>query len=187
MGGFKGFTLIELMVTVAIVGVAATVAVPSLTVFMQNNRMTTNVNDFVTSINVARSEAVKRGTKVTLCKSNNGKDCASSGNWEQGWISFVDPNNNAAVDKGETLLQVHETLRGKNTTLIGNSNVDDYISFAATGFSQQTSGALQPGTLILCDDRGFGKNAKGIVLNTTGRVMAVPATETGKVDCHANQ
>lgn len=183
----NGFSLVELMVTLVVATVVLTIAVPSFISMVQNNRMTAYVNDFITTLNVARSEAIKRGIRVTVCKSNNGTGCTTNGHWEQGWLSFVDANNNATVDNGETLLQVHEALRGKNTTLIGNSNVDDYISFAATGFSQQTSGALQPGTLILCDDRGFGKNAKGIVLNTTGRVMAVPATETGKVDCHANQ
>lgn len=161
------------------------VAVPTLSTLMQNSRMTTNVNDFVTSLNIARSEAAKRGTKVTLCKSKNGNNCANSGDWEQGWILFVDTNDDAVADVGETLLQVHQALTG-NVTLIGNGNVADYISYAATGFTRlKNGGGFQAGTLILCDDRGFGDQAKAVVLNNTGRPATMKATDSDKSNCDA--
>lgn len=185
MRGYKGFSLVELMVTLAIASIATMVAIPSFSTFMQNNRMTTNTNDFITSLNIARSEAVKRGSKVTLCKSANGIDCTADDHWEQGWIIFVDSNDNAAVDAGEPLLLVHQALND-HTTLVGNTNVANYISYAAAGFTQVAGGGFhQTGTLILCDNRGFGEQAKAIVINFTGRPAAMKATDSNETNCSA--
>ena len=166
----NGFTLVELMTTLAIVVIVMTVGIPSFATLIQNNRMTATINDFVTDLNLARSEAIKRGTRVTVCKSNDGQSCTDDGDWSQGWLIFVDnAAENATVDDGEIILRIHEKLRDTNSSLIGNQRVDDYISYVSTGFSRQTSGGIQNGTLIYCDDRG-DTHAKALVLNNTGRI-----------------
>lgn len=186
MGKGDGFTLIELMVTIAIAAIVLTMGVPSFLSLIQNNRMITVTNDFVTDLNLARSEAIKRSSRVTLCKSADGATCIQEGDWSQGWIVFTDPNDNGdfdGADAGETLLRVHEALSDAQGTLMGNGEIDDYISYVGTGFTRTTTGAFQNGTLILCDDRGFD-SGRAIVLNNTGRPATMLASETDKHDCN---
>lgn len=189
MRTLKGFTLIELMVTLAIAAIVLTVGVPGFMATIQNNRITTSLNDFVSDLNLARSEAIKRGSRVTLCKSDDGETCTQDGDWSQGWILFSDPNDNANFDEGaesETLLRVHQALRDDDASLTGNSNLRDYISYMGTGFAQRTTGGVQNGTLVLCDSRGFGEHARAIVLNRTGRPTSMPATESNANNCNVS-
>ncbi|MEE4379215.1 MAG: GspH/FimT family pseudopilin, partial [Candidatus Competibacteraceae bacterium] len=82
----NGFTLLELMVTMAIAAIVLTVAVPSFQGIILNNRIASHTNDFASSLNLARSEAVKRARRTVLCKSSDGATCdTSSAGWEQGW------------------------------------------------------------------------------------------------------
>jgi type IV fimbrial biogenesis protein FimT len=130
--------------------------------------MTTSTNKFVTAANLARSEAIKRGVRVTICKSNNGAACTNANNWDQGWIVFTDENNNAAYNNAtETLLRVANGL-GNNLTLIGSANVANFLSYVASGQSTLGVGAADE-TFSLCDDRtgNFGRN---MVLRSTGRL-----------------
>ena len=173
-----GFTLIELLVTLTIAAILLGVGVPSFSTAIQNNRLISSTNDLVSVLNLARSEAVTKGLRVTVCKSSDQATCDTSGSgWEQGWIVFTDENNNAAYDPSatpaETLLGVHGELDDQ-ITASGNTNVVNYISFGSTGQSQMTSGAFQAGTITICDDRNgdFGRN---LVINSTGRIR----TSTG--------
>lgn len=164
-----GFTLIELMITIAIAGILLGVAIPSFTDTIASNRLTANANELVTALNLARSEAIKRGVRVTLCKSSNASSCVSSGNWFQGWIVFTDQNDNAAYDSNtETLLKV-QSNSANAITMVGNTNVVNYISYADTGQSKLTSGGFQAGTIKVCDAR-TGNVGINIVLNRLGRI-----------------
>lgn len=81
-----GFTLIELMVTIAVIAILTMVAVPSFSAAMLSNKLAGYANNFVASALLARSEAIKRNVAVTLCRSADLSTCASSGGWQQGWI-----------------------------------------------------------------------------------------------------
>lgn len=167
----SGFTLTELMVTVAMAAIVLTAGVPSFQTTIKNNRLTTATNALVGALNLARSEAIKRGVRVTVCKSADGNSCTTSGNWEQGWIVFAeqDEGNAAYFDSAsETLLRAYERVTG-SITLVGNANVADYVSYVASGQSQLISGAFQAGTIKICDDRS-GNVGRNIVLSQTGRV-----------------
>lgn len=83
----RGFTLIELMITIAVLSILLGIAVPGFQATIQNNRSTTLANELITALNLAKSEAVRRGTDVTACASNDGATC--SGNWTDGWIVSV--------------------------------------------------------------------------------------------------
>ena len=177
----SGFTLIELLVVLAVAIIITTTAIPSLQSFIQNNRISTSVHKFVSSLNLARSEAVKRGERVTICKSNDSTTCTTSGGWEQGWIVFVDNNDNGLREAGtEELIRTQGALGG-NTTLLGQNDVEDHISYAGTGFAQLVSGGainINQSTLLLCDSRKFGSHARAIMISTTGSVRSTSATDT---------
>ena len=182
----QGFTLVELVTTLAVAGILLSLAVPSFSQFVKNNRLITQANDFVTALNVARSEAIRRGNRVTLCKSSNQVSCAGAGSWDQGWIIFVDVNDDGIVSNPATdVFRVHGGLGG-NTTLKGDAVLADYVSYVSSGATQQIGGTpsdTQSGMLVLCDDRGFISNAKGIQISATGRVSAASATSTAATSC----
>ncbi len=160
-----GFTLIELVVTLAVAGILLAVAAPSFREMIQRNRLTTSVNELAGSINTARSEAVKRGARVVVCKSTNGSDCVTSGTWGLGWIIFVDSSNDAVRDGGEAILRIHEEVEG-NITMTGAGNVANYVSYISEGRAQTTGGASQSGSITACAD---GKQSV-IQLTFSGRL-----------------
>ena len=90
-----GFSLLELMITVAVAAILMALAVPSFTSLINNNRLTSGSNALVTAMHHARSEAVRRNARVTLCASADGATCAGTGNW-QGWVTLVTTGAGAA-------------------------------------------------------------------------------------------
>ena len=88
----SGFTLLELLVTVSIIGIVMAIGVPAMSTFTLNDRLTTQVNTMVGHLAYARSEAVKRTQPVSICVSNNATNC-TGGNWQDGWIVYVDADN----------------------------------------------------------------------------------------------
>lgn len=168
--GQPGFTLIELLVTLSIAAILLAVAVPNFIVFVQNNRLATQANDFVTMLNYARSEAIKRNQRITVCSSTTGTSCAGSTTWDSGLLVFADTNGDGVVDGGEDVLQVRQGMEGSNTLRAGART---RVTYQSTGFS--------PGfndTFRLCDSRGPA-SARAIVVSMQGRVT----TSTGTAQC----
>ncbi|MER2529218.1 MAG: GspH/FimT family pseudopilin [Candidatus Competibacter denitrificans] len=171
---YAAFTLMELIVTMALAAIVLTLGVSSFQRMLQSNQAVTTINGFVGALNLARSEAIKRGLRVTLCKSIDKTRCADNGGYEQGWVIFVDSNNNAMIDPSEAVLQVFDSVADAGMTLIGNSQVNRYISYVASGNTKLTTGAFQAGTLTLCTPRSVHQ----IVVNPAGRVRT-----TGTGNC----
>ena len=95
----KGFTLLELIIIIAILGITTALAVPGLREMISNNRIQSNASDFVAALQFAKAEAVARVNPVTLCKSANLTDCAADGDWQQGWTRRI-RNAEAFPDPG---------------------------------------------------------------------------------------
>lgn len=121
----------ELMVTLAVVAILVTVAIPGFGNLIRDNRLITSTNRLVTSLAHARSEAVKRGTPVSICASNNGTSC-TGGSWNEGWLVFSDGGTTGTVDGTDTILRVEEPLTGGlAVTVTGNNSA----TFQPTGFA----------------------------------------------------
>jgi len=167
----KGFTVLELMIALAIAGVLLSLSVPSFTASIQNNRLVTQVNELNTSLSMARTEAIKRNSNITVCKSSNGTSC--TGNWHDGRIVFIDNDSDGSVETGDgdEILYVSGAIPGDNTLTFSETRV----SYANTGFG--TSGAN--GAFTLCDSRG-ATHAKGLIIGPTGRPrLAMDSNENG--------
>lgn len=161
---FAGFTLIELMVVLAVLAVTLGVALPTFATLIRDTRLGTATSDLHAAIFFTRSEAIKRGRRVTVCTSAGGEHCAPGVGWHAGWIIFEDGNDNGLRDPGEPLLRVGRSVSpGVNMT--GNAPVRSHVSYVASGSTRAVSGALQMGTITACADG----HARRIVINAAGR------------------
>jgi type IV fimbrial biogenesis protein FimT len=139
MNKSRGFTLLELMVVLAIVAILVTLAVPSFKQMIQSNTMSSNVNTFLGDMRYARSEAVRRGGAVVMCRSNlpettqscNGNVGAGNG-WLTGWIIFHDLDNDGTRDAGEPVLRVQGPITSMDS-IIEPSSPSYKFRFNATG------------------------------------------------------
>ncbi len=175
----SGFTLVELLVVVAVAGTLLSIALPSFTDMLNTQKSNALLNSFLASLNLARSEAIKRNARAVLCKSADKVSCTTAGGWEQGWIVFHDANNNATLDAGEQVVQ-QQGASSAGPRLSGNAQVANYVSYSASGSAKLVSGAFQAGTFTLCPASASGTDVRQIVLSGTGR----PRTQKGSPsDC----
>lgn len=186
-----GFTLAELMITVAIAGILMAIGMPAMRQFVQNGRITAVNNELVSVFMAARSEAIRQNTATCVCPSTNVNAatpvCAANGNWETGWIAFSDFNGDCAINgvnpTADVLLKVWDgtsyvnqiTVRTNAPTITGVNSV----RFNSRGESFAL-GVPQSGNFSICDDRPIaGADAQGnvrmasaVMLSATGRARS---------------
>lgn len=151
-GRSDGFSLSELLATVAIVAIVTTVGLPMLRGFIDDAAVSTAADQMLASLNYTRSEAVKRNARVTMCRSGDGASCEAAsavGNWRGGWIIFVDGSDAGTFDDGDEILRVQDTLSG-SAMLLGTGAVADYVSYASSGQARLADGSAQSGTFAAC-------------------------------------
>ena len=157
----RGVTLFELCATLSIVGILAAVAVPSFANLHRNAARTAAVNDFLHSVYLARSEAIKRGSVVSLCRTADGERCTDrTSNWDTGWLVFInaDRDQPADLDPGEEVLHRHHGWQGGRIT-------SNRVSFSFRPVTQ----ADVNGTIVFCAARGDTSEARAIIISHTGR------------------
>jgi type IV fimbrial biogenesis protein FimT len=100
-----GFSIFELMIVVLLISILLALATPSFREFTRSNQVTSTNNDLVTALNLARSEALRRSTGVTVCSSTNGKSCGSAADWGSGWIVFEDAAGTGVIASDDKVVQ----------------------------------------------------------------------------------
>jgi type IV fimbrial biogenesis protein FimT len=168
----RGFTLIELLITVAISAILLAVAAPGFQDLIVNNKMATQTNDLVSDLALARSEATKRGKRITVCTSTSGTACTAS-SWSNGRIVFIDNDGNGTVDAGDVVLRVTGALTGSNTLTAASFANANYVQYLPTGALDFTGSASTEGIFTLCKS---SYKSRQIRINAIGRVRATQTT-----------
>jgi type IV fimbrial biogenesis protein FimT len=164
----SGFSQIELLTVLALLVLIPALATPAISGIVNSTRVHSGAEAIFNSLLLARSEAARRNDKVVVCKSANGVVCASSGDWNQGWIVFHDQNNNGSVDAGEAIVY-REPALSERIRLLGNGPVSNYVSYGPHGKTTLVSGAFQAGTITACVVSKGKTDARQVVINSSGR------------------
>ncbi len=176
-----GFTLIELLITIIIAGVLLGIGVPSYQQFVRKNNITTNTNTLVSALNLARSEAIKRGVQVTLQRKGS-----TANEWDSGWDIYTDLNGDGTLDDDsdanlceaaeDCLLRTYASLPTGYTLRTGD-NFKDWLGYLPSGRS--VSSGLSNDTFRLCAYDADKDNSRAIIVSSSGR----PRTGKGTASC----
>ena len=160
----NGFTLIEMMIAIAVTALLLSLAVPAVDLFVATSRQTGAINDFVSSIHVARSTAVTTNARVTVCPSQSGLDCDAA-SWEQGWIVFADFDNNFSVGGNEAVVASSGPVDGLS---FQSGEFPNVMVYRPNGRVISASAGGNAGQFTVCDDRG-DEHAKVMIVDLSGR------------------
>jgi type IV fimbrial biogenesis protein FimT len=176
----RGFTLVELMVTLLVLAVLLGLAVPSFRDAALSSRLTGYANDLVASVQIARSEAIKRNATVTLCASANGTSCQNVG-WEEGWIILAprqettpaaDPDDPPVVTTVMDVVDHHAPL------------TDEFIIAESSGLTEMdfppTVVGVTAATFTVCREDPVGRQERVLDVTMTG---ATSVTQTQNGEC----
>ena len=174
-----GFTLIEMLIVLLIAAILLSAAVPAYQGQVQSGRMSAASRDMLSNLMSAKSESVARNEFVTVCKRNTtATGCLASGDWGQGWVSFIDADGDGAFEVGDEIIQVHDAL--PNTlTARATAQIQNRITFRPNGQTHFTGTQ----TIVVCDENGFGDKARAVVISVIGKVSILPGNESGQADC----
>lgn len=156
-----GFTLIELTVTTAVLGILTGVSVGPIASLVEHRRATAAITSLQTHMALARTAAIARNHAAVLCPSRDGQTCSNGSDWSNGWILFIDANNNRQSDAGDEIVRTE--LRGNGDGLrIKSSNGRNKLRYRSTGSSAGTNL-----TISIC---GRSNNLLGqVIVNNIGR------------------
>lgn len=169
-----GFTLIELIVVMAVFAILVAIAAPSYTAFTDSSRRASQVNVFNGSLSYARSEAIKRNSTVSVCARSAGAEtCSGLNNWKDGWLVFDDINNNGLFAAPDTLLRVFDpTTSGSTIT----KKVAPYtVTYRGSGFISAAS------EFKYCSGGSRATDARAIIVSKTGRSRLSIDTDSNKI------
>jgi type IV fimbrial biogenesis protein FimT len=161
----RGFTIIELMITITVLGVLLGIAVPSFMETVRNNRLISQNNEFIGSLNLARSEALKRSGSVSVCASADEATCSGSTDWSTGWIVFNDANANGTLEAADGTDALLQTAGATPLQFTLNATNRSFVRFAGSGMAQS---GLETFDLVRTGCTGL--KARRINVSLVGRV-----------------
>ncbi len=176
----RGLTLIELMITLALAAVLTTMAMASFQEITAQNHATAETQRLISSIFLARTEALRRNQRVVICRSANPDSltCAggTSGDWATGWLVFVDNSRNGQLDTGEELLLVAEAIKGAGDSYVflsSATNVGNFIQYLPNGRYRDQASSTTGASFVFCKKEyrssDVQRRARAVVLNNAGR------------------
>lgn len=172
----KGFTAIELMVTIAILGVLAAIAAPSFKPLIERWKVRQVTEELQSTFYIARSEAIKRGGGITILRSGDTEDCTTVGNdtslWSCGWTVFADTNNNGAQDSGEDTLQ-SISLPAKVSIKLSDTSDPSFIKVDRWGQLSAAHAAIQ-----LKGSSDTQASTSALCISGNGRIYTLAAGST---------
>lgn len=160
----KGYSLIELMTTIAVASILITVALPGMNSFRLNSNMTGHVNELISGMHLARNTAITTNSRVTVCASSNGNTCEAVA-WESGWIAFIDRDSDQFVDGDERILRVGSDIDGVTITA---DQYPAFLMYRPNGRAMKNTVSENSGRFTFCDKRGVS-HAKAILVDLSGR------------------
>ena len=160
----SGFTLIELMIAIALVAILLATAVPALDDFTNDARQTGAINDFISAIHIARNTAITTNSRVTMCASASGTNCEVT-SWDSGWIVFGDLNSNGSLDAGENIVSASSAAEGLD---IQSGEFPAALMYRPNGRAMTNAVTGNSGEFTVCDFRG-DEHAKVILVELSGR------------------
>jgi type IV fimbrial biogenesis protein FimT len=143
----RGFTLIELVISMSIVTILMAIAVPSYKYVTTSNRISAEVNGLLGDLQYARAEAIKEGQPVSVCATSNGTSCSDGATWSTGWIVFSDANGNQVIDGNDFMLRVQQSLKTGDNLSVSVATIYG-VTFNRDGFAVNLPGTI---TLTLKD------------------------------------
>lgn len=180
----RGFTLIELIVTLTVAAILMSIAIPNFKTTIYNNRQTAELNTLLSGLVYARSEAVKRNVDVVLCSTSDQKTC--SGSWTNGWLVYytpagtydapgaVSPTNPLPAPTSSEIIRQYPALGGSNTLKSDANAVNNTIVFQPSGQTLLANDSQ----FTLCDSRG-SQYGRVLMASVTGRAEVLPWSSSG--------
>lgn len=166
----RGFTLVEIMITLAVAAILAAMAVPAMQQVMAARATDSAAEDLVASLRLARSEALKRGYPVSVCASVDGASCAGSNvQWKAGWLVFTDDNRDGVLNGSEKAIRVR-SASGKGVGDIVTATA--FVTFERNGTA--IAGSQQPIELrpnITASSSAYPTAVRTVCVNNIGRVL----------------
>jgi type IV fimbrial biogenesis protein FimT len=178
-----GVTLIEVAITVTILAILAAVALPAFNNVILANRLAAGANELVGSLQVARSEAIRRRSRVVVCASASGSGCG--GSWSDGWIVFEDGDRNGTVSGSETVIRSQSRMN--DLQVLASTNIGTAVVFRPDGMARQGTGALLLGRLSVCVvASGLPLNVRQIEMASGSRISLSGVNGAGTCATPAN-
>ncbi|WP_218352664.1 GspH/FimT family pseudopilin [Alteromonas lipotrueiana] len=165
----RGLTLVELMITVAIVAILMTVGAPGISSMLQQNQVIADINNISSVARAARFTAVDEGTEVILCPTKDYKKCKN--NWKEAKMAFIDENGNGELDENDILIAATEPLSDSNKV----KGISGSLVFGPDGSVSKQA------TIEICPSSKDNKSASALLISLYGRLAVATDSDNNGI------